>query len=210
MQGWWCACVDNEETGCVCSWNCMHVHHRAVADAQAARLRAALPQRNHQARLHSASTAPGSAWLQAIPYSHNLRVPDFAFQVAAKLRLGVTGVLPGAPASPCSSCCMPIAGNDLIHSVSSRKNAKQWNMRHNLINAAVRRVASRAGCPSTAEQHYAALGSTAGSGARGDASLVVTPGPDRLRSTSPPLAPCARPIARLRSPLGEPRAPGKA
>ena len=156
------------------------VVHRLVGDSRAAALRASLPHQRDQARLHSVSSAPGSAWLQAIPYHPTLCIPDFAFQIAAKLRLGATALFPTAPAAPCPSCRCPLQGNDLVHALSCNHRTGPWHRRHDLINAALRRVARRAGCPSTAEQYYDALGSDSGTKCRGDSSILVTPGPDRV------------------------------
>ncbi len=154
--------------------------HRLSSERRSAALLSLLPRREDQARLHSASSSPGSAWLEAVPYVPQLRIPDHAFRTSAQLRLGVTGLSVQAPAAPCSVCHLRVRGNDMLHAMTCSTFSSTWTRRHDLIVDALRRIGRRAGCASSVEPRYDALGSTSGSRERGDISTLLTPGPGRV------------------------------
>ena len=151
-----------------------------VAEQRSAALFRLLPHEEDQARLHSVSSAPGSAWLEAIPYAPQLRIPCTAFCASAQLRLGVVGSSTSGPAAICHVCGESVKGNDLRHALCCRAFSGTRTDRHDLVVDALRRIGRRAGCASTREPRYDALGSQHSSRKRGDISTILTPGPGRV------------------------------
>ena len=135
------------------------VVRREQADQRDVCLRSLLATDVDLARLNSCSSHPGSAWLEAIPYSRALTLPDFSFRTAGMLRLGARAFLPGAPAVPCTSCNNQVRGNDLIHTLSCPSSTKGWIVRHDGVVNALIDCARRACIDATNEQRYSELGS---------------------------------------------------
>ena len=109
--------------------------------------------RRMAARLCSCRGPFAGAWLTALP-ARSTALGDTAFMFAGRHRLGL-----GAPSSvPCPPCfCGADNTGSPDHAMVCRTVAKATQMRHNQLALAVRRVASRASCPSSMEPSYRGL-----------------------------------------------------
>ena len=162
--------------------------HRVAAERRSAALFQSLSPAA-KARLLSASSSPGSAWLETVPYAPQLRIPDLAFQASAKLRLGVLATEPEIgpngqrskqQSRTCRSCGKRVQGGDMLHALTCQAFGRLRTERHNLIADALRRIGARAGCASTREPRYDDLGSHSETAGRGDIFTLLTPGPGRV------------------------------
>ena len=125
------------------------------------------------ARLHSAACGHSARYLEALPTGPNLQLTDAQFKSAVRFRLGLN------PAPPTQRRCPCWCGADLSraspdHAQVCAKLPLQRTTRHNLLQRAWRRIASRAGVASSIEptdRHLDAEAAQPGSkgyGNRGD------------------------------------------
>jgi hypothetical protein len=129
------------------------------------------------ARLRSGASATASAWLMATP-GPTTRLGDETFVVCGRHRMGL-----GAPTTVDPPPCLCGAGcaSTPDHAMLCKNVAKMTQMRHDIVVSAVRRVISRASCPSSLEPSYRPLqqpGALQGAGPgqrRGDI-MAVLPG----------------------------------
>ena len=126
------------------------------------------------ARIRSAGSAPGSAWLTATP-GPTTRLGDTAFVVCGRHRLGL-GPPTNVALRPCPCGAGSAASPD--HAMVCRSVAKMTQMRHDLVASGVRRVVCRASCASSMEPTYRHLRRRGGgiSQRRGDILVVLPSG----------------------------------
>jgi hypothetical protein len=102
------------------------------------------------ARLRSSASAPGSAWLTATP-GPTTRLGDETFVVCGRHRMGL-GVPTTVDPPPC--LCGAGCASTPDHAMLCKHVAKMTQLRHDIVVSAVRRVISRASCPSSLEPPY--------------------------------------------------------
>jgi hypothetical protein len=134
--------------------------------------------RRNIARLHSCASSAASAWLDALPTSHTLRLTDSDFRASARHRLGLPWMPANAPGVRCL-CNLELQPHDADHAMTCKTLSGAVTLRHDIVVDIWRRIAHRAGIPSSVEPPMRALpgAHAARAGARpqsrGDILLVL-------------------------------------
>ena len=106
-----------------------------------------VPALQHQARVRSCASVPGSAWLTALPRFYSGVLTDETFKSAARWRLGLS-ILPVS-----QTCARCQCGKDLTpyHMMGCPKLTEDIRARHDFLAHAWRRILQRAGIASSVE-----------------------------------------------------------
>ena len=133
------------------------------------------------ARLRSCSCRAASIWIDTLPVSPALQLQDAHFRTAMRLRRGLAQAPSNAPGVRCF-CGTFLQPDDLDHAMTCLSIRKTVTLRHNMLTATWRRIASRSGVTSTAEPLIRQLPGAQGAAAaarpdsRGDLLLILPSG----------------------------------